>query len=413
MRVSFVRGFGILLLTGCTLATLCAQSLVWLGTLTPTGGSSAAYGVSNDGMIVVGRANGCAVVWNRQTNTLIQVYCDRTSFVMSVSADGSRAVGFDGTVAGNQRAFMWTPTNGLQWLPPSPNFCWAEDITPSGSHAVGKATASSGYIGPTVWELNQNPPIPRTYAVPGDMYLGEAYGISDDARTVVAFGHGNRWGYKGVVFHLTNGSVDWWAFLNPAAGHFGCVPREVSGDGAIAVGNTGNLWGGSYYPVMWRASNNWQPEPLRHLGGSAGEAFDIRDAVIVGFSTTPSGQRRAVRWNVATATTQVEDLNQTYAALLGNGSVLTVAWGLSPNGRFIVGWGYNAATRRDEAFLLDTWRTGDTNGDGCIDDSDLLTVLFAFGTPGTGTSRHEDINKDGVVDDADLLQVLFNFGGGC
>ncbi len=52
---------------------------------------------------------------------------------------------------------------------------------------------------------------------------------------------------------------------------------------------------------------------------------------------------------------------------------------------------------------------GDVNGDGCVDDSDLLAVLFAFG----GQGGAEDINGDGIVDDADLLVVLFNFGSGC
>ncbi len=103
----------------------------------------------------------------------------------------------------------------------------------------------------------------------------------------------------------------------------------------------------------------------------------------------------------------------TYANLLTDGSHLTNANAISPDGRYIVGNGYNAATGRDEGYLLDTWRTGDTNGDGCIDDADLLTVLFAFGTPGTGSTRHEDINRDGIVDDADLLEVLFHFGSGC
>ena len=54
---------------------------------------------------------------------------------------------------------------------------------------------------------------------------------------------------------------------------------------------------------------------------------------------------------------------------------------------------------------------GDVNGDGCVDDADLLAVLFAFGQTGTGLP--EDVNCDGVVDDADLLTVLFNFGSGC
>jgi hypothetical protein len=53
---------------------------------------------------------------------------------------------------------------------------------------------------------------------------------------------------------------------------------------------------------------------------------------------------------------------------------------------------------------------GDVNGDDCIDDADLLMVLFAFGQTG---DLPEDLNMDGVVDDADLLIVLFNFGSGC
>jgi hypothetical protein len=53
----------------------------------------------------------------------------------------------------------------------------------------------------------------------------------------------------------------------------------------------------------------------------------------------------------------------------------------------------------------------DVNGDGCVDDADLLAVLFAFGQTGSGLA--EDTNCDEVVDDADLLSVLFAFGSGC
>jgi hypothetical protein len=52
---------------------------------------------------------------------------------------------------------------------------------------------------------------------------------------------------------------------------------------------------------------------------------------------------------------------------------------------------------------------GDVDGSGCVDDADLLIVLFAFGSSDPGA----DINQDGIVDDADLLIVLFNFGRGC
>jgi len=50
----------------------------------------------------------------------------------------------------------------------------------------------------------------------------------------------------------------------------------------------------------------------------------------------------------------MEDLNRVYARLLGDGSLLEAAYGVSPDGRYIVGVGYNAATNRFEGFLLDT-----------------------------------------------------------
>lgn len=53
---------------------------------------------------------------------------------------------------------------------------------------------------------------------------------------------------------------------------------------------------------------------------------------------------------------------------------------------------------------------GDVNGDGTVDDRDLLEVLFAFGTEGASLA---DVVVDQIVDDNDLLAVLFNFGETC
>lgn len=154
---------------------------------------------------------------------------------------------------------------------------------------------------------------------------------------------------------------------------------------------------------------------LETLGGARSEAYDVSadGSIVVGSSEIAGGGWRAFRWTVSGG---LENLNETYAALLTPGSYLERAYGISPNGRYIVGYGYNAATRRKEGYLLDAWgrcapRAGDVNNDGCVDDADLLNVLFDFGV--SGDNLCTDLNQDSVVDDADLLMALFEFGSGC
>jgi len=184
----------------------------------------------------------------------------------------------------------------------------------------------------------------------------------------------------------------------------------VSANGAVVVGVAFNA-AGQYLAFRWE---NGVMQGLGTLGGDESWAHGASadGTVVVGGADNAAGQRRAFRW---TASGGMEDLNITYACLLTNGSVLLGASDISPDGRYIVGGGYNAATDRIEAFLLDTRCTahnGDVDCNGCVDDADLLAVLFAFGSTGSNLGR-VDVNCDGVVDDADLLIVLFNFGGGC
>lgn len=49
---------------------------------------------------------------------------------------------------------------------------------------------------------------------------------------------------------------------------------------------------------------------------------------------------------------------------------------------------------------------GDLNGDGIVDDEDLLAILMAYDT----WNPELDLTGDAYIDDADLLIVLFNFG---
>ncbi len=179
----------------------------------------------------------------------------------------------------------------------------------------------------------------------------------------------------------------------------------VSADGTVVVGE-------AYYRAFrWTSATGMQD--LGTLGGGwrRAEGVSADGTVVVGYAANASNSDRAFRW---TAATGMEDLNQTYASLLTNNSRLDIATAITPDLRYIVGRGWNTSMSRQEAFLLDTGGSsveGDINGDGCVDDADLLTVLFAFGN--SGSNLPEDVNGDGVVDDADLLIVLLNFGRRC
>jgi probable HAF family extracellular repeat protein len=372
--------------------TLFAQRLIWLGTL--GGDWSTAYDVSADGTVVVGVSD-----VNRQNRAfrwtvsggMQDLGAPGDSIAYGVSADGSVVVGVS-----NSRAFRWTTPSVIQYLGVLQGASWsvAYDVSANGSVVVG----DSGRRGFRWTEAGGMQPInsflPESsvsaVSADGSVAVGSVPGYN---QRLFAY----RWNADGSSTNLS-----YWSSER-------AVALGVSPDGAVAVG-----WGSRGDDGWWQRAWAWwgQVGGVRLPSQSQAFAHAVSgNGVIVGRNSS----WRAIRWVHCNGRDVEQDLNTVYSSLLSSGSSLSVAYAISPNGRYIVGRGYNAATGRNEAYLLDTCgHNGDVDGNGCVDDADLLRVLFAFG--GTSTvcdPKREDVNCDGVIDDADLLIVLFNFGTGC
>jgi len=109
-------------------------------------GSSAeitAEGVSDDGNVIIGRANGyhCAKWTSSAGWTLLgQLSASDSSVARGASSNGSTIVGYDAPIVG--QAFYWTQNSGILALsnPTGATDSFAYDVSPDGTVIIGLAT---------------------------------------------------------------------------------------------------------------------------------------------------------------------------------------------------------------------------------------------------------------------------------
>ncbi len=333
MKLKSIIIFAILILSLIT-ARADAQSLTWLGTLGGTYSSASA--VSDDGIIAGEAANldeqSRATRWIRPDNiqdlgTLGGVSSD----AQDISSDGSVIVGSSGAAVGDGGAFRWTYNDGMQYL----GTFRAEGVSSNGSVVVGRAFSPSRAI---VWtEASGMQELPSLGG-----FGSEAFDVNNNGSAIVGYSALSN-GYPRATLWSGGAAID----LGTLNGYVLSYAHGVSPEGSIVVGHVHNSFGIDH-AFLWNGS-------MVDLNPSVGvwsqaKSVSSGGSVVVGAAGNSVGVF-AFRW---TGSTGFEDLNIVYANLLSNGSNLMIAEDVSSDGRYIVGYGYNAISGQYEGFLLDT-----------------------------------------------------------
>ena len=311
-------------------------------------------GVSADGSVIAVIGDPFGYLWNRTTGQFTELYPrnrSRQPQPRSISADGRTVVG---SIIGNSAspAFRWKADEGLDI---HRHFSYSAIVSADGATLYG-----------TLWE--------------------SGYAISP-ARTTDLCG---------------------FETLAELGAPLGTVPVDVSDDEEYLVLR---LSQGASVAYLWQASTRTTYEILPPPNGSIfANAVAQGGTVYGGYWSSSDRIPRGYRWSVSTG---LQDLNAAYACLVPDGFVLSTVDDVTPDNRYLVGLLWRTSDNAQFAYLLDTRAClpGDVDCNGCVDDADLLIVLFNFGATGRGLNA--DVNCDTIVDDADLLIVLFNFGAGC
>lgn len=328
-----------------------AQTLTWFSDFNP-------LAVSDNGVVVgVRPTTRQVIVFEENQYTPLDTY--RFGFSADISPDGRLIVFRD--PAGSGRVGVWWKNNQGVW---QPIVCEFPAYTPS-RFAVTKVGddyyimgGSDGppYTGCVKYTPGQLQVTPLWYT-----FISPPYAGLDIAQS-------------GVLVRATN-SLLRLELVN------GAQIEEVPDGSGGAINDSADilingirvrLYGYGTVSLLWTGSSSIQARDLSNRDPSIH---------IVG-SVTSGNEERAVLWKVslqdgAAPVIHHIDLTTQY----GRNNLLRSAYKISPNGRYILGVGRQADGSLSN-FLLDIMGSscqGDVNGDGTVNDDDLLIVLFNFG----------------------------------
>lgn len=358
-----------------------------LGTL--GGSDSLAHDVSDDGLIVVGRASPTsgnddhAMRWTASggMQDLGTLGGDGSS-ARAISADGAVIVGFATNINDELRAFRWTQGDGMVDLGTlGGSLSIAYDVSANGSVVVG--TANNGSTG-RAFRWTQSGGMIDLGSLGGSG--SSAYGVSGDGSVVVGNSqltgdsttHPYRWTQGG-------GMVD----LGTLPGGDSAYANRVSANGNVVVGY-------SYINANELRAFRWSGGTMTSLGSLGGDSeangVSADGSVIVGKSgTAQNATYRGFRWTQATGMQTIEQWLTSAGVNVAQGLSTADARGVSADGTVVVGQlSNNRAFIARSTGLIDPQQTQQSAGSTGVS---VVSVIFAGGTLGFNGAHSRPLSR--------------------
>ncbi len=390
--------------------TALGQSFTRLGFLRTGYDPSLAFGVSSDGSTVVGESNspqGMQAFRWRADEGMVGLGDMPGGFFSSsayaCSADGSIVVGSsdDGSAGEEGTPFIWTESQGMQRLgtlngPTS--YGQAQAMTPDASVIVGASQAPDGIF---AFRWTEDTGVTSLGDFAGGVALSRAYGVSGDGSVVVG---------TGTVGYYYDQAFRWTAADGLAPLGSGNNALAISEDGRVIVGSDAN---GAY---RWTAEGGFQSLALAQSGINWPLATNADGSVIVGLANFDpyNGTGNAFIWDSQRGMRDLNDVLQFTYGLDLQGMFLFSAEAISADGLVIAGYGFGPNSQEAWVANLRTGSvcTGDLDGNGTVELSDLTTLLSNYGST-SATGSQGDLDGDQDVDLTDLSSMLVAYGTNC
>jgi probable HAF family extracellular repeat protein len=375
------------------------------------GRSSAAQGVSSDGLVVTGYSTSSVQQepfrWTR-VKGLVGLGFEGAG--RAISGNGKVIVGDDGSAA-----FMWTdPKNGghgkvsLGDLPGGFSAALTHDLSSDGSTAVGQ---SSGAKGLEAFRWTSAGGMVGLGDLAGGVFESGATGVSADGSVIVGFGSNSMGVLEAFIWNDPARGGDGMTGLGdlPGGGYISSA-LAVSADGKTAVGQASSAKG----PEAFRWTKSGGMVALGDLSGGDFEsrALAVSDdgSVIVGEGDSADGLTAFV-WTESGGMVKLIDLLKNDGADL-TGWKLRSARAVSADGSTVVGVGDHNGLL--EGFIATIAIGGggcyaDFTGDGALDLFDFLAFVNEFNAQDPAA----DCDNNGGLDLFDFLCFTNGFNAGC